>query len=93
MENISYIYIYQFNNQHPEWDTIQTQSVMSNQNKNYLNQYLVNQLTEVKMEIYKLESEQNKYGLEQPQWQINGLYDGLLFRRDWLGIQIDELNK
>ena len=28
MENISYIYIYQFNNQHPEWDTIQTQSVM-----------------------------------------------------------------
>ena len=66
---------------------------MSNQNKNYLNQYLVNQLTEVKMEIYKLESEQNKYGLEQPQWQINGLYDGLLFRRDWLGIQIDELNK
>ena len=66
---------------------------MSNQNKNYLNQYLVNQLTEVKMEIYKLESEQNKYGLEQPQWQINGLYDGLVFRRDWLQIQIDELNK
>jgi hypothetical protein len=30
VENISYIYIYQFNNQHPEWDTIQTQSVMSN---------------------------------------------------------------
>ena len=45
------------------------------------------------MEIYKLESEENKYGLETPQWQINGVYDGLLFRRDWLGIQIDELNK
>ena len=29
MENISYIYIYQFNNQHPEWDTIQTQTVMT----------------------------------------------------------------
>ena len=66
---------------------------MSNQNYNYLQSWLIDELTEVKMEIYKLESEQNKYGLEQPQWQINGLYDGLLFRREWLGIQIDELNK
>ena len=66
---------------------------MSNQNNNYLQSWLIDELTEVKMEIYKLESEENKYGLETPQCQINGVYDGLLFRRDWLGIQIDELNK
>jgi len=64
-----------------------------NKNQNYLQSWLINELTEVKMEIYKLESEENKYGLEQPQWQINGVYDGLLFRRDWLQIQIDELSK
>jgi hypothetical protein len=64
-----------------------------NKNQNYLNDYLVNQLTEVTMEIHQLESEENKYGLEQPQWKINGVYDGLLFRKQWLEIQIDELNK
>ena len=37
MENISYIYIYQFNNQPPEWDTIQTQSVMKTKNQNKIN--------------------------------------------------------
>ena len=48
------------------------------------------------MTIHKLkfsDSDENKYGLEQPQWQTNGVYDGLLFRRDWLQIQIDELSK
>jgi len=64
-----------------------------NKNQNYLQSWLINELTKVKMEIYKLESEENKYGLEQPQWQINGFFDGLLFRRDWLGIKIDELSK
>ena len=88
MENISYIYIYQFNNQHPEWDTIQTQSVMSNQNNNYLNQYLVNQLTEVTMEIHKLSTQSPANELEV--WKTNGYYNGLVFRRDWLQIQIDE---
>ena len=90
MENISYIYIYQFNNQHPEWDTIQTQSVMSN-NQNYLNQYLVNQLTEVTMEIHKLSTQSPANELEV--WKTNGYYNGLVFRRDWLQIQINELNK
>lgn len=67
-----------------------------NTNQSYLKEFLINQLTEVKMEIHKLkfsDSDENKYGLETPQWQINGVYDGLVFRRDWLQIQIDELNK
>ena len=64
-----------------------------NKNHNYLKEYLAKQLTDVLLEIHQLESEPNQYGLEKPQWQINGYYDSLLFRRDWLGIQIYELNK
>jgi hypothetical protein len=61
---------------------------MSNQNKNYLNQYLVNQLTEVTMEIHKLSTQSPANELEV--WKTNGYYNGLVFRRDWLQIQIDE---
>jgi hypothetical protein len=67
-----------------------------NKNQNYLQSWLIDELTKVKIEIHKLkfsDSDENKYGLETPQWQINGVYDGLLFRRDWLQIQIDELSK
>jgi uncharacterized membrane protein len=63
---------------------------MSN-NQNYLNQFLVNQLTEVTMEIHNLSTQSPANELEV--WKINGFYDGLVFRRDWLQIQIDELYK
>ena len=66
---------------------------MSNKNQNYLKEFLINQLTEVKIKIYKLESEENKYGLEQPQWQINGFFDGLVFRKEWIEMQLEELSK
>ena len=64
-----------------------------NKNENYLKEYLAKQLTDVLLEINQLESEPNQYNLEKPQWQTNGYYDSLLFRRDWLGIQINDLNK
>jgi hypothetical protein len=64
-----------------------------NKNQNYLKEFLLYQLMEVTTEIHKLASEENKYGLEQPQWQINGHFDGLVFRRDWINIQLEELSK
>ena len=64
-----------------------------NKNQSYLKEFLIYQLTEVTMEIHKLASEENTYGLEQPQWQINGYFDGLVFRRDWINIQLEELSK
>ena len=64
-----------------------------NKNQSFLKEFLINQLMEVTTEIHKLASEENKYGLEQPQWQTNGFYDGLVFRRDWIVIQLDELSK
>ena len=64
-----------------------------NKNQSYLKEFLIYQLTEVTMEIHKLASEENTYGLEQPQWQINGHFDGLVFRRDWINIQLEELSK
>lgn len=66
---------------------------MSNKNQNYLKEFLINQLTEVTMKIHQLASEENKYGLEQPQWQINGFFDGLVFRKEWIEIQLEELTK
>jgi len=61
-----------------------------NTNQNYLHQYLVNQLTEVTMEIHRLSSSDTPNELAV--WKSNGYYDGLVFRRDWLQIQIDELH-
>jgi hypothetical protein len=64
-----------------------------NKNQNYLKEFLIYQLMEVTTEIHKLASEENTYDLEQPQWQINGYFDGLVFRRDWINIQLEELSK
>ena len=64
-----------------------------NKNQNYLKEFLINQLMEVTMEIHKLASEENKYSLEKPQWQINGHFDGLVFRKEWIEIQLEELTK
>ena len=61
---------------------------MNNQNQNYLHQYLVNQLTEVTMEINKLSATPDELGV----WKQNGYYDGLVFRKQWLEIQMDELH-
>ncbi len=66
-----------------------------NTNQSYLKEFLIKQLTEVTMEIHKLkfsDSDENKYSLEQPQWQTNGYFDGLVFRKQWLEIQLDELH-
>ena len=64
---------------------------MNNKNQNYLHQYLVNQLTEVRLELHKLSTNSTRHELEV--WSLNGYYDGLVFRKEWLNIQLEELSK
>ena len=63
-----------------------------NTNQYYLQGYLVNELVNVTMEIHRLSSSDTPTN-ELAVWKSNGYYDGLVFRRDWLQIQIDELSK
>ena len=64
---------------------------MNNQSKNYLQQYLINQLCDVTMEIHKLSSHSTPDELEV--LKINGYYDGIVFRKQWIEIQLEELSK
>ena len=64
---------------------------MNNKNQNYLHQYLINQLTEVRLELHKLSTNSTRHELEV--WSLNGYYDGLVFRKEWLNIQLEELSK
>jgi len=43
------------------------------------------------MEIHKLSSLATPNELEV--WKSNGYYDGLIFRKQWIEIQLEELNK
>jgi hypothetical protein len=64
---------------------------MSNQNQHYLQSFLVNQLVDVTMEIHKLSSLATPNELEV--WKSNGYYDGIVFRKQWIEIQLEELSK
>jgi len=69
-----------------------------NRSKNYLLEFLVNQLTEVEVDIARLESDPN-FGFtgddgdysKVPIYRINGFYDGLIYRKDWLCKEMDSL--
>lgn len=60
-------------------------------NQNYLHQYLVNQLLDVSQEIHKVCT--HSTDVEKAVWKMNGYYDGLVFRKEWLNIQLEELSK